>query len=197
MKFFKKIFKFYKRKLSSINLLCGIGESEIYTNTILIKEYPFEPSIAYPEKLIKASEIDAICIDFDILRIKIKHDIIFVSAEKKEQLKTFSKENKIPLFTYSWNWNWILEPYLDTEYTEENDQLVKERLKENGFDNIEIDEIRNEVGKQMYKYNFDTMLWEWCSLSLPDVLSAMRVKYNKERFREFYMRAIQIEKREK
>ncbi|WP_299439808.1 hypothetical protein [uncultured Aquimarina sp.] len=197
MKFLKNIFKTYNGKITANNLLCGMGDSEIGKDTILIKEYPFEPSIAYPEKLIKASEINSICVDFGVLKIKIKDDIVFMSAEKKEQLKIFAEKNKIPLFAYSWNWDWILEPYLDTEYTTENDQLVTDRLLENGFDKIEINEIRKEVGKQMYSYNFDTMLWDWCSLSLIDVLSAMRAKYNKEDFRDFYTRAMKIEKREK
>ena len=70
-----------------------------------------------------------------------------------------------------------------------------ERLLENGFTATEIDAVRAEVKKQMYAYNFDTMLWDWCSLSLSDVLSAMRAKYNKVQFRDFYSRALEIEKR--
>ncbi|WP_299211076.1 hypothetical protein [uncultured Aquimarina sp.] len=197
MKFFKNIFKSKIIKIKSNNLFCGVGDSEIHENTILISNYPFEPSIAYPEKLITVTEIDAICVDFGTLKIKIKDDIVFLSAEKKDELKMFAERNKIPLSAYSWNWDWILEPYLDTEFTEENNKQVTARLLENGFNKIEIDTIRNEVGKQMYIYNFDTMLWDWCSLSLFDVLSAMRAKYTKEEFREFYKRAIEIEKREK
>ncbi|MFD2561620.1 hypothetical protein [Aquimarina rubra] len=197
MIFFKNLFKSFSTKVNTNNLLCGIGDSEIHENTILISNYPFEPSFAHPEKLIKAIEIDAICVDFGALKIKIKDDIVFVSVEKKDALKTFAEKNNIPLIPHSWNWDWILEPYLDTEFTEENNKRVTARLLENGFSKIEINTIRKEVGKQMYKYNFDTMLWDWCSLSLFDVLSAMRAKYSKEEFREFYKRAIEIEKRKK
>ncbi len=195
--FLKNIFKSYSSKSKFNNLLCVIGDSEIRENIILIANYPFEPSIAYPEKLIKAVEIDSICLDFGALRVKVKDDIIFVSAEKKDQLKSFVERNKIPLCDYSWNWDWILEPYLDTEFTEENNQQITSRLLENGFSKIEIDTIRKEVEKQMHTYNFDTMLWDWCSLSLFDVLSAMRAKYTKEEFREFYKRAIEVENRKK
>lgn len=72
---------------------------------------------------------------------------------------------------------------------------VTERLKEKGIETTEVEKIRSEVGAHMYKYNFDTMLWDWCSLGLVDVLSAMRAKYNKEEFRDFYIRALEIEKR--
>ena len=45
----------------------------------------------------------------------------------------------------------------------------------------------------MYKYNFDTMLWDWCSLGLADVLQAMRVKLTDEEFKDFYKYAMKIE----
>ncbi|MBE7639738.1 hypothetical protein GUB10_05260 [Salegentibacter sp. BLCTC] len=176
-------------------LLCGIGQSKITEKEIEISEYPFEPSIAYPNKLIKANEIDFIGADFGVCKIYLANDIVFISAEKKAELKAFADSNNINLIEYSWNWDWILEPYLDIEFTKENEKLALERLRENGIDQEEVKQIRAEVGKQMFKYNFETMLWDWCSLNLVDVLSAMRVKYDKDEFREFYKRAIEIDKR--
>lgn len=178
------------------NLLCGIGTSEIRESSIVITNYPFEPSIAYPEKLIGAAEINSICVDFGPAKIKIGDDIIFVTAESKEELKKFAERNKIKLSKPSWNWDWILEPYLDTELTEETKNNSTKRLSDNGIDPNEVAILRAEVGSQMYTYNFDTMLWDWASLGLCDVLSAMRVKYNKEKFREFYRKAMEIENRE-
>ncbi|MFD2034452.1 hypothetical protein ACFSKL_06600 [Belliella marina] len=179
------------------NLLCGIGKSNITDRQIQFSDYPFEPSYVYPNKTIQANEIDSMSVDFGICKIHIADDIVFVSAVKKEELKEFAKNNKIELTETSWNWDWILEPYLDTEFTKESEKRVLEKLIENGFEKKEVDKIRVEVGKQMYKYNFDTMLWDWCSLGLSDVLSAMRAKYNESEFREFYKRAIEIDKRKK
>lgn len=205
-KFLKDIFNL-KRKESSLNsnrsleffnakkLLCGIGKSEIRESEILITEYPFEPSIAYPTAIISAKDIDSMSLEIGVCKVHTKNDIIFVSAELKEKLKQFSKSNNIRLMPQSWNWDWILEPYLDTEFTKENEQRALERLLENGFTAKEVDSIRAEVKNQMYAYNFDTMLWDWCSLGLSDVLSAMRAKYGKEQFREFYKSALEIEKR--
>lgn len=204
MSFIKNIFGVKKNKPlieasfnTAKNLLCGIGKSEIQENQIQITNYPFEPSVAYPEKRITANEIDSICVDFGVCKIKIAEDIVFVSAEKKESLEKFAEKNNIELAKHSWNWNLILEPYLDTEFTKENEMRVTERLIENGINPSEVDEIRNEVGMQMYKYNFDTMLWDWCSLGLADVLSAMRAKYNTDEFRDFYKRALEIDERGK
>ncbi|WP_051336017.1 hypothetical protein [Aquimarina latercula] len=195
MKFFKNISAIFNRKLFAKNLFCGIGNSEIQENAIWFYEYPFEPSIIYPERLVHASEIESIGIEFGAIKIFLKDDIVFISAEKKETLKAFAERNAIPLSPYSWNWDWILEPYLDTELTKENGELLITRLQENNFNETEIIKIRNEVEKSMYIYNFDTLLWEWNSLSLLDVLSAMRATYKKEDFRAFYKRALEIEKR--
>ena len=179
------------------NLLCGIGKSEIRDKEILICDYPFEPSVVYPTALISANDIECISVDFTVCKVYVKNDIIFISAEYKEKLKQFAESNNIRLIPQSWNWDWILEPYLDTEFTKENEERCLARLIENGFTSLEVDTIRAEVKDQMYAYNFDTMLWDWCSLGLSDVLSAMRVKYSEKEFRIFYKRALEIEKRSK
>ncbi|MBL3656132.1 hypothetical protein [Fulvivirga sediminis] len=179
------------------NMLCGIGDSEIFESTIKISNYPFEPSSVYPEKEISANEINSICTDSYPPLIKVKDEVIFISREYFEDLKNFRERNKIPPFEATRNWDWLLEPYLDTEYTEQTDKRLNDLLSKNGILKDEIDSIRNEVRDQMYKYNFDTMLWDWGGLGLADVLAAMRVKYNKAQFAEFYKRAMEIEVRTK
>ncbi|WP_103191056.1 hypothetical protein [Formosa algae] len=206
MNFFKHIFKskaetsvlddFYNTKYNDVKmLLCGVGQSEISEHHILITEYPFEPSIAYPNKRISPHTIDAISLDFGICSLEIEKDIIFISSAQKDALKQFANQHHIPLVKHRWNWDWILEPYLDTEFTPEDEKRITEKLAENGIHITEVEAIRKEVGSQMYKYNFDTMLWDWCSLSLVDVLSAMRAKYNSKDFRTFYNIALEIDKR--
>lgn len=179
------------------NIICGIGKSKILKNTIEIKKYPFEPSIVYVEKIIKASEINSICYDSFPPMIRINDEVIFITREYMNDLKEFTKVNNLKTFKETNNWNMLLEPYLDTEYTKECDIRMTKLLNENGITTKEINKIRNEVEKQMYKYNFDTMLWDWCNLGLNDVLCAMRVKYNKKNYQDFYKRAMEIELRQK
>lgn len=176
-------------------MICGIGTSKILSTEIEIVKYPFKPSLVFPNKKIKACEIDAICYQSYPPLIKIKDEVIFIQKEKTEILKSFVKKNNITTFKESKNWNWLLEPYLDTVYTHEDDLNIINLLNTNGISTPEILQIRNEVGKQMYKYNFNTMLWNWFSLGLPDVLAAMRVKYREKEFANFYKRAMEIELR--
>ena len=89
-------------------------------------------------------------------------------------------------------WGWILEPFLDTEFTAETDQRLTRLLESYGMTVENVQYLRAEVATQMVKYNFDTMLWEWVSFNASDVLRAMRVKYNKKEFRDFYKRVMEI-----
>lgn len=179
------------------NFFCGIGESEIKANEIIITKYPFKPSIAYPSKTIGADEIHFIHAKHGLCRLYVQNDIIFISQELKDELIEFANTNRIELIEHSWNWDWILEPYVDTEFTDETEKRISKCLSEVGIDELETQKLRNEVSTQMYKYNFDTLLWDWCSLGLHDVLSAMRVKYDEKEFADFYKRAIEIDKRGK
>ncbi len=97
------------------NLLCGIGKSKVTDREIQLSDYPFKPSLAYPDKIFKTKEISAMSIDFGICRIYVANDIVFISEEKREELKVFEENNRIALTEHSWNWDWILAPYLDTE----------------------------------------------------------------------------------
>jgi hypothetical protein len=179
------------------NLLCGIGKSSFNISSIYITEYPFIPSIAYPDKLISADLVDSVCLDSYPPFLRIGNEAIFISREQLSELEDFIKRNQIPTVQQTNNWTWILEPYLDTEYTDETHKNMIGLLSKNGIIEDEVDTIRAEVKEQMYKYNFGTMLWEWGILGLSDVLSAMQVEYNEEQFKEFYERAMEIEFREK
>lgn len=176
-------------------MFCGIGTSIFLDDAIIINNYPFEPSIFFTKSKIDLNDSFEICYETFPPFIKIANEIVFITSEKKDELKSFALRNKIPIFKSPANWDYILEPYLDTEFSEEQIENSNEYLNKNGIGTSELKTIRNEVGKQMMRYNFDTMLWEWVNLGLSDVLSAMRKKYNKQQFEIFYFKAMEIEMR--
>ncbi|UZR98701.1 hypothetical protein [Chondrinema litorale] len=173
----------------------GIGESEIKEKEIIMKNYPFKPSKIFPNAILTVDNIDAICYDAYPPKLKIGNESILISREYAKELEEFTLNNKIPVIEETYNWSWILEPYLDTEYTPETDIRLRNLLTENGIFEDELNEIRNEVGTQMLKYN--AMLWEWGDLNLMDVLHAMKSKYSKKDFNDFYWRAMEIQFRTK
>lgn len=177
------------------NFLCGIGESKILEDSINISDYPFEPSSVYPSKGIRPQHIKEIHLEEFPPTIKIGNELIFISREYIDELANFASRNKIQTVERESNWGSISNPFVDTEFSDDNKARTMERLKDNGFSESEITELRKEIGEQMFKYNFDTMLWDWSGLGVTDVLSAMRVRLNKKEFNKFYWRAMEIEQR--
>ena len=187
-------------------LVCGIGKTEIREDTILKSEYPFEPSVVYPEKSISADEIDSICLGPCLCELHLLGDVVFVSSERKEELREFAVKHNIGLVKKSRIWELILEPYLDEwlGLSSKTDKELSEELSEKGFDGTEVSQIRSEIQGQVYKYNWGEFmvpdsygLADTTNLDLADVLSAMRAKYDQDTFRDFYQRAIEIDRREK
>ena len=177
------------------NFFCGIGESKILGDSIKITDYPFEPSLIFPNQEILASSIDEIHLDEYPPTLKIGNELIFISREDVEALTGFANKNKVKTAKRNSNWDRIAEPFLDTEYSKEQQLQTIKQLEQNGVSEKEVLKLREEVGDYMMEYNFATFLWEWCNLGLTDVLSAMRVTLSKEDFHEFYWRAMEIEQR--
>lgn len=173
-------------------LLVDLGEVTIGQDILTFTDYPFRPSIAFKQATFKPSDIDNIDPTGYPPTIKVGNELLFVSAKQKDELKKFVADNNIKTVDRLDIWSWILEPFLDTEFTAETDQRLTTLLEDYGLTADKVKSLRAEVETQMLKYNFDTMLWEWGGLGVSDVLRAMRTKYNKEQYREFYKRAMEI-----
>ena len=171
--------------------LPSLGKISFDADSIRIDDYPFEPSSIYSDPVIPAASIVAVSTKFRPY-IQRANELITINAMEKENLQAFAIRNNIPDIEPSWIWDWILDPYLDTEFTPEDEERINRRLAEHGLQAAEVARIRAEVGEQMIKYNFDTMLWDWVSLNIFDALCAMRVKYDRHQFLDFYTRAMAI-----
>lgn len=173
-------------------MLVSMGELTIGEDFLQIEHYPFEPSIACRQTTFTANQIDDIDFTSYPPTIRIEDELIFLTAEKKAGLKAFAQKNNIKAVERPMIWEWILEPFLDTEFTAETDQLLTKHLEKYGLMASHIKSLRAEIETQMLKYNFGTMLWEWGQLGASDVLCAMRTKYNKAEFAAFYQRVMKI-----
>lgn len=110
----------------------------------------------------------------------------------RKELQMFTEKHNILTVERPRIWEWTLEPFLDTEYTDDTDKWLTCLLEAFGLTPEKITALWAEVETQMLKYNFDTMLWEWVILNDSDVLRAMRTKYNANEFQEFYSRVMDI-----
>lgn len=173
-------------------MFVSMGDLLIHNDYIKIINYPFEPSIAYRQTKFMSNQIVDIDLKATPPTIRIQDDLIFLTAEKKADLEKFANHNNVKIIERQGIWEWILEPFLDTEYTIEKDQNLSKLLENYGIEAHYLKFLRTEVEEQMYKYNFETMLWEWVALGASDVLMAMRTKYNQEKFKDFYREVMKI-----
>lgn len=93
------------------------------------------------------------------------------------------------------NWDFINEPFLDTQFSEDAQQKTIALLEKRGISKSELQSIRDKVRKPMLRYN--SVVWEWVNLGLEDVLLVMKKKLSRSAFEKFYWEAIEIDIREK
>lgn len=169
-----------------------IGDISINSNTIHFDNYPFAPSIAFNKKTLSADEMVNIHLKGMPPAIRIGGELIFVPATMDTELAGFATANHIPVVDRKDLWDWLLQPFLDTEYDWKMHERLNGQLATYGLTQEKVVAIRDEVQIQMLKYNFDTMLWDWGHLGAFDALSAMRTKYDANQFANFYWRLMNI-----
>lgn len=168
------------------------GSLTIEEHSITVYNYPFKPSIAFGEKTFAAKDIKSIDSSATPPTLHIGSELIFVSAREMDQLVDFSARNNIPVINQSLVWDWILSPYLDTTFTDEEHKRFIQRLSNHGVSPTTVSDIREKVGHQMMKYNFDTGLWNWTDFCALDVLLSMCPALSEEAFAIFYVEVMQI-----
>ncbi|MFZ4930399.1 DUF7079 family protein [Chryseobacterium sp. Mn2064] len=180
------------RKSDPQELLIPLGQFSISHNSLIIENYPFKPSIAYQKSIFKPEEIDDIDFSSYPPTFRIQNELIFLPKSQKKEIEDFAIQNNIKTIKRPPIWEWLLEPFLDNEYTWETDQNLMKNLGEYGLSVHQVSLLRAEVESQMLQYNFDTMLWEWVAFDASDVLRAMRPKYKKNEFESFYKRVMKV-----
>jgi hypothetical protein len=170
----------------------GLGEVTFDTASLTFKNYPFDNSFVSVNSKISSKDIINICIKSAPPTIRIGNELIFISAEHRQELSAFADRNKISLSDRVELWDWILEPFLDTEFTDEHKESLYNLLEKYELSRQTVDNLRETVKEQMMKYNFDTMIWEWGMFGALDVLQAMRPKLNAADFNSFYKQVMEI-----
>ncbi len=123
-------------------------------------------------------------------------EFLFIPAEQQDALQAFAREQSIPVTRRYDVWSDLLDPFLDTEFSEEATMATQVRLRERGqLTDTEIAGIRKTVGTRMLALTAQT--WEWQSYGLYDALTAMKpwTSLRRNRWLEFYAGAMEIARR--
>ncbi|WP_280212982.1 hypothetical protein [Nocardia cyriacigeorgica] len=100
---------------------------------------------------------------------------LFVSANQRDELDEFCARNAIPIGHRVDVWADLLEPYLDTEFSEADQRATIARLARAGIPAAEVASIRARVGPVVHAYN--VKVWEWVHLGLCDLLEAATTRF--------------------
>ncbi len=157
---------------------------------VTLPRYPFP---ARKTRVLERGDISEIIDWYPPAIVTKGGEVLLASRTELESLKTFCREHGIP-FTRRYDvWADLLDPFLDTELSSEDQAANRKRLKERGsLTDAEIDAIRAKVDKRMMWMTVAT--WEWQHYGLYDVLSAMKPKFFSGRasWRSFYAQAMKI-----
>jgi len=165
---------------------------------------PYKPLKYYKKDILKHNEINCVINGYMWPAIKTKTDEIFIfqySEEDKIILSRYARENNIPIIDYQDIWSDILEPFIDTEYTEETRNLINKRLNKIGIEEVELSRIRNEIQEMMDDYNINSGLWDWVNLNMNDLLDACigrinkKIKMTEKYFTEYYWFVMSIQEK--
>ena len=126
-------------------------------------------------------------------------ETLFVPGGQRYEFATLAKDRSLPVVKRPDTWSLILEPFLDTAFTEEHHQQTILQLEAFGVNKNVVLTTREEVGNAMLAYN--ALLWDWCHLGLYDVLTAVRSspsltslihRFSRKRYTDFYWNAMKI-----
>jgi predicted metal-dependent HD superfamily phosphohydrolase len=97
----------------------------------------------------------------------MKDDRVLCVGSNRLLIRTFCETASIPITRRFDAWSMLCEPYLDTELSKEDDARTLAALKENGFEEAEVKQIRSKISAGMTMATF--LSWEWQYYGLSDV----------------------------
>jgi hypothetical protein len=148
-------------------------EVDFAEDRICFMRYEFAGASVHPAGILTAGQIrDADWTTTPPEIRTIRGETLFVRRAQQAELEQFCRRNSIDKEYRSDTWADLLEPFLDTSFSPDDEQATDKRLHEAGLSQHEVDDIRRRLTPLMNAYNFDSMLWEWVQLGLFDLLNA-------------------------
>jgi hypothetical protein len=104
-------------------------------------------------------------------------EVIFVKRDQEDQLKEFGERNHIPIVHRFDIWACIINPFLDTEFTSEENENMLAALEKNGVSREETAKTRKKISITMWA---NAYAWEWIYLGQFDYLMWTTILTNKK-----------------
>ena len=170
------------------------------TRGISFTKYPFPAASVYRSGLLAYSAIRDVDPQAAPPEIRtFPGETLFVSAEQVDEFKAAIRTANLAIVRRFDVWDLLLEPFLDTEFTLQQQEQTLQVLEQAGIPRHDAADLRRRVERAMLSYNL--FLWEWCHLGLFDLLTATRQGLNRlslthlvsrKRYHEFYWEAMRL-----
>jgi predicted metal-dependent HD superfamily phosphohydrolase len=155
-------------------------------------DYPFRPASVFPSGAVTAEQVAEVNLA-SLSQVRLRNgEILFVGHPDKAVLLSFVERFDVDIRRRFSVWSSLLNPFLDTSFEPSQIDGEFQWLERLGLDRQTVTRWRREVTIAMVAYNFGTMLWDWSSLDLYDVLRAQQAHVGRSEFARFYSRAMAL-----
>ncbi len=117
-------------------------------------------------------------------------EVLFVPASAQGEVHAWALAEGIRTLCGLDLWALLLEPFLDTEFTPEQESRTLAILEGEGFSRQQVQAWRDRVGPKMLLAN--SLWWEWGHLGHYDVLTAFASFATPWTFRRFYWDSMEL-----
>lgn len=139
---------------------------------ITFTEYPFPPASVYPNGRLSYAAIRDVDPSFPPEVRTLRGETLFISAAEVEALRAAIGAAGLTIVERVPVWELLLEPFLDTEFSLEEQERTLAMLKSVGLAQEEVAKLRESVGSAMLAFN--AVHWDWVHLGHSDLLEATR-----------------------
>lgn len=153
------------------------------------------PRYSYPAsgpRAFERPEIVEIIDWYPLALLTTDGEFVLIDRDKRDAAIAFCAAGDVP-FTARYDvWSDLLEPFLDTEHSEDWQVKTDAAIRRAGFSDAEITDIRARVQEPML--SMTAITWEWTHYGLSDVLVAMKPGLipNQQKWADFYAEAMEI-----
>jgi hypothetical protein len=142
------------------------------TDGITFTEYPFPPASVYPNGRLSYAAIRDVDPGWPAEIRTLRGETLFLSAADADTFRAAIAAAGLTIVERVPVWELLLEPFLDTEFTPEDEARTLAMLERVGFSQAEVASLRGSVENAMLAFN--SVHWDWVHLGHSDVLEAMR-----------------------
>jgi predicted metal-dependent HD superfamily phosphohydrolase len=170
----------------------GWPEGEVREAELSVASYPFMHASVFPGKVVvPAARVTAIfCSISDAAFVLDGKEIVFLPRQCKPGLEAFASRHCIPSPKIHEVWSDLAEPYIDTEYSAEQEARDFQSLTERGYDRKEVRALRRHIAPTMLAATWFT--FEWGFYTTQDILRAFAIISPQQFTEQFYENVMEV-----